>query len=145
MDSAPRRDLFDIFSKTLQEQFFYRLSASNEAQNWPKTAISFWHGPFTAKSPKVWPPLINQFTFMQTLTNQMSRKVSSWLLIGLNLHVRMRINQNRSHIGPPKGLAPCYFTAKSPKVWPPLINSHSFMQTLSNQTSRKFSAGFRLD
>ena len=31
-------------------------------------------------------PLINSHSFMQTLTNQKSTTVSSWLLIGLNLH-----------------------------------------------------------
>ena len=34
------------------------------------------------------------------------------------------------------------FTASSPKVWPPLINSHSFMKALTNQKSRKLPAGF---
>ena len=34
---------------------------------------------------------------MQALTNQKSRTVSSWLLIGLNLYERIRINQKRSH------------------------------------------------
>ena len=28
------------------------------------------------------------------------------------------------------------FTARSPKVWPPFVNSHSFMQTLANRNSR---------
>ena len=49
-----------------------------------------------ARSPKVWPPLINSHSFMQTLTNQKSRTVSRWLLIGLNLFQRMWINQKRS-------------------------------------------------
>ena len=35
---------------------------------------------------------INSHSFMQTLTNQKSRTVSSWLLIGLNLYERIRIN-----------------------------------------------------
>ena len=49
----------------------------------------------TARTPKVWPPLINSHSFMQRyLTNQKSRRVSSWLLIGLNLHERMGINQS---------------------------------------------------
>ena len=49
----------------------------------------------TARSPKVWPPLINSHSFMQRyLTNQKSRRVSSWLLIGLNLHERMWITQS---------------------------------------------------
>ena len=38
------------------------------------------------------PPLINSHSFMQTLTNQMWRTVSNWLLIGLNLYERMCIN-----------------------------------------------------
>ena len=38
------------------------------------------------RSLKVWPPLISSHSFMQTLTNQKWRTVSSWLLIGLNLH-----------------------------------------------------------
>ena len=59
-----------------------------------------WKG-FTARSPKVWPPLINSHSFMHTLTNQKSRTVSSWLLIGLNLHERMWINQKRSHFWAP--------------------------------------------
>ena len=41
---------------------------------------------FTASSPKVCPPLINS---NKELTNQNSRTVASWLLIGLNLHERM--------------------------------------------------------
>ena len=53
--------------------------------------------PITARSPKVWPPLINSHSFMQTLTNQKLRTVSSWLLIGLNLPKKMWINQKRSH------------------------------------------------
>ena len=53
----------------------------------------------TARSPKVWPPLINSHSFMQTLTNQTSRTVSSWLLIGLNLHERMWINQSGHTFG----------------------------------------------
>ena len=49
----------------------------------------------TARSPKVWPPLIHSHSFMQRyLTNQKSRRVSSWLLIGLNLHERMWITQS---------------------------------------------------
>ena len=51
----------------------------------------------TARSPKVWPPLMNSHSFMQTLTNQKSRTVSCWLLIGLNLYERMWINPKRSH------------------------------------------------
>ena len=43
----------------------------------------------TKRSPEVLPPLINSHSFMQTLANQKSRAVSSWLLIGLNLHERM--------------------------------------------------------
>ena len=53
--------------------------------------------PFTARSPKVWPPLIHSHSFMQALTNQKSRTVSSWPLIGLNLYERIWINQKRSH------------------------------------------------
>ena len=53
-----------------------------------------------------WLPGTSQFScsrsFMQTLTNQKSSTVSSWLLIGLNLYERMQINQKRYHF-----LAPC--------------------------------------
>ena len=49
----------------------------------------------------MWPPLINSHSFMQTLTNQKSKTVSSWLLIGLNLYERMWINQKRSHFWAP--------------------------------------------
>ena len=57
----------------------------------------------TARSLKVWPLWIYSHSFLQTLTNQKSRTVSSWLLIGLNLHERMWINQKRSHFW-----APCF-------------------------------------
>ena len=56
---------------------------------------------FTARNPKLWPPLIYSHSFMQTLTNQKLRAVSSWLLIGLDLHERMWINQNQSHFWAP--------------------------------------------
>ena len=57
---------------------------------------------YYSKEPKkVWPSLIDSHSFMQTLTNQKSRTVSSWLLIGLNLHGRMSINQKRSHFWDP--------------------------------------------
>ena len=53
-----------------------------------------------------WLPGTSEFScshsFMQTLTNQKSRTVSSWLLIGLNLYERMWKNQKRYHF-----LAPC--------------------------------------
>ena len=55
------------------------------------------HEVITATNPEVWPPLINSHSFMQKLTNQKSRTVSSWLLIGLNLHKRMWINQKWSN------------------------------------------------
>ena len=55
----------------------------------------------TARIPKVWLPLINSHYFMQTLTNQKSRTVSSWLLIGWNLYERMWINKKRSHFWAP--------------------------------------------
>ena len=55
----------------------------------------------TAKRPKVWPPLINSHFFMQTLTNQKSRTVSSCVLIGLSLYERMWINQKRPHFWVP--------------------------------------------
>ena len=55
----------------------------------------------TARSPKVWTPLINSHSFMQTLTNQKSRTVSSWLLIGLNFYEGMWIIQKRSHFWAP--------------------------------------------
>ena len=47
---------------------------------------------YFSKRPKVWPPLINTHSFIKALTNQRSRTVSSWLLIGLNLHERTWIN-----------------------------------------------------
>ena len=52
---------------------------------------------FRARSPKVWPPLINSHSFMQTLTNQKPRTVSSWLLIGLNLCERMWLKIRSGH------------------------------------------------
>ena len=55
----------------------------------------------SARSPKVWPPLINSHSFMQTLTSQKWRIVFSWLLIGLILHETMGINQKRSNFGAP--------------------------------------------
>ena len=68
----------------------------------------------TARSPIVRPPLINSHSFMQTLTNQMWRTVSSWLLIGLNLYERMWINQKWSHFWAPCCNRPfawwCHFT-----------------------------------
>ena len=51
----------------------------------------------TARRPKVWPPLINSHSFMQTLTTQKSRTVFSCLLIGSIQDERMWINQKRSH------------------------------------------------
>ena len=56
---------------------------------------------FTARSPKVWTPLGNSHSFMQTLTNQNSRTASSWLLIGFNLYERMWKNRKRSHFWAP--------------------------------------------
>ena len=44
---------------------------------------------FTVRSPKVSTPSGNSHSFMQTLTNQNSRRASSWLLIGFNLDERM--------------------------------------------------------
>jgi len=55
----------------------------------------------TARSLKVWPPLINSHSFMQSLTNHNWKTVSSWLLTGLNLHEIMWINQKRSHFWAP--------------------------------------------
>ena len=58
---------------------------SQRFKTWKK--LFFWQPncSFTARSPKGWPPVINSNSFMQTLTNQKLRTVSSWLLIGLNL------------------------------------------------------------
>ena len=67
------------------------------------TAVDSAKVNFTARSPKVWPPLINSHSFMQTFTNQKSRMVSCWLLIGLNLYQRMWINQKRTDFW-----APCF-------------------------------------
>ena len=54
----------------------------------PTVKKTFNLKPYTAcKEPR--PPLINSHSFKQILTNQKSRTVSSWLLIGLNLHKRM--------------------------------------------------------
>ena len=75
-----------------------------------------------SNEPKVWPPLINSHSFIQTLTNQKSRTVSSWLLIGLNLHERMWINYKRSHFWAPccnnkRGiLGGCCLRQPSPRV-----------------------------
>ena len=44
---------------------------------------------------------LSSHSFMQTLTNQKSRTVSSWLLIGWNLYERMWINKKRSHFWAP--------------------------------------------
>ena len=66
---------------------------------------------FTARSTKVLPLLIYSHSFMQTLTNQKLRTVSSWLLIGLNLHERTWINQNQSHFW-----APFFLSGKSLKL-----------------------------
>ncbi len=56
----------------------------------------------TARSPKVWPPLINSHSFMQPRSNQKPRTGSSWLLIGWWLHERMWINLKRwSHFWAP--------------------------------------------
>ena len=49
----------------------------------------------TARSPIVWPPLMNSHSFMQTITK--SRTISSWLLTWLNMYERMWINQKWSH------------------------------------------------
>ena len=57
-------------------------------------------------NPKMRPPLINSHSFMKALTNQKSRTVSSWLLIGLNLP-RMWINWKWSHFW-----APCCKTTR---------------------------------
>ena len=43
----------------------------------------------TRKAKKAYSKEPKSVTSMQTLTNQKSRTVSSWLLIGLNLHKRM--------------------------------------------------------
>ena len=55
----------------------------------------------TARSIKAWSPVMNSHSVMPKLTNQKLRKVSSWLLIGLNLHERMWINQKPSHFCTP--------------------------------------------
>ena len=46
----------------------------------------------------MWFPLIYSHPCMQTSTSQKSRRVSSWLLIGLNLYERMWLKQKRSHL-----------------------------------------------
>ena len=51
----------------------------------------------TARSPKVWPSLISSHSFMQTLTNQKSKTVSSGLLIGLNLYEGKWISETNGH------------------------------------------------
>ena len=57
---------------------------------------SVWYS-YYSKEPKRVTSFNNSHPFMQTLTNQKLRTVSSWLLIGLNLHERMWVNQKRSH------------------------------------------------
>ena len=84
-----------------------------------------WKG-FTARSPKVWPPLINSHSFMHTLTNQKSRTVSNWLLIGLNLHERMWINQKRSHF------------------WAPCCNCHCHCHLNKVENTNFFSFSFKI-
>ncbi len=54
--------------------------------------IPFLNWIFTARRPKVWPPLINSHSFLQPPSNQNPRTGSSWLLIGWWLHERMWIN-----------------------------------------------------
>ena len=88
MDSAPRRNLFAIYSITLPEQVMkHRIDLK---QQYPSNIAPL------QQTAQKW-DLLNSHSFMQTLTNQMSRTVSSWPLIGLKLHVRMWINQKRSH------------------------------------------------
>ena len=86
MNESEATSLFVLFSQTIPETF-------------PLTACisHVWAWSITAGSPKLWPPLINSHSFVQALTNQRSRTVSSWLLIGLNMYERMSINQKRSH------------------------------------------------
>ena len=79
-----------------RESTWVTVSFAGRHTEWTKTKKGV-----TARSPKVWPPLINSHSFMQTLTNQKLGKGSSWLLIGLNLHKRMCINQKRSHFWVP--------------------------------------------
>ena len=79
----------------------------------------------TAKSPKVWPALINSHFFVQTLTNQKSRTVSSWLLIELNLYERMWISKKRPHFWAPYRKPVNYFLLLSP--W---LHNASFLSIL---------------
>ena len=50
-------------------------------------------------------PLINSHSSTQASTNWKSSTVPSWLLIGLNIHERMSINQKQSHFW-----APCCYS-----------------------------------
>ena len=50
---------------------------------------------FTARSPKVWTPLGNSHSSMQTLNNQNSRKASSWLLIWIQ-SVRKNVKKSKA-------------------------------------------------
>ena len=106
-----------------RESTWVTVSCAGRHTEWTKTKKGV-----TARSPKVWPPLINSHSFMQTLTNQKSRKGSSWLLIGLNLHKRMCINQKRSHFWVPccKDTSPitadtCLSQKAAHLTWPDLI------------------------
>ena len=76
-------------------------------------------------SPKVWPPLINSHSFVQTLTNQKPRTVSSWLLIQLNLYERMWISQK-----PPHFWAPCYKPLNCFLFLSPWLRYSSFLSIL---------------
>ena len=95
LETSHRRRATRGFCKE-RESTWVTVSFAGRHTEWTKTKKGV-----TARSPKVWPPLINSHSFMQTLTNQKLGKGSSWLLIGLNLHKRMCINQKRSHFWVP--------------------------------------------
>ena len=80
---------------------------------------------------------------MQTLTNQKSRTVSSWLLTGLNLYERMWINQKRSHFWAPccnQDCFKCHFKCKYgihsigfflALNWPPGMSVYIFIRVIN--------------
>ena len=81
----------------------------------------------------MWPPLINSNSFMQTLTNQKSRTVSSWLLIGPICTKNVNTSKASSNVWAPCCnlvnllssfvINFCYFTAR---VCLPCIFLYSF-------------------
>ena len=84
------KKIVDFFSKLRWPQIRSKRKFGQDLPNWMKLneVGEVWNSAnrLLPTSLKVWPPLISSHSFMQTLTNQKWRTVSSWLLIGLNLH-----------------------------------------------------------